>query len=435
MKKTAMKLGLWVLLAAATLVFAAGNIPAPRNPATGVWINRIGEIVDQPATNATLYYTKYIGTDRVKSIDYFYNGRGYLSLSNKKGQCNAQFADGIMHHPDGDLIVAGQGRQLYKIKKNTDPTGDCVVKTSPTKYKTKGTDPKTPNDRLGAGSTDGRGYWHVMVDPNQKYVWADGMPGALVRYSIENGQLADVGYQIELTPDDHDRRKDRKVTTVVWDTSGHAFFTYSEFTGGGCEIDINGNPCTAKIQDSLRSRSYFGYFTDTTWQKIVTDQDSVKYLGKKNDSVVIAMGTKILLDSLEGAHGATFDPYSNTIFLFGGAKIRQIKVKSTASGVVVDTAATIDLRDFFFPEDTTHMPPPRTPSCRQKADPVTGEWGNSGQSGYCDGGTNGRSGITPTVGWRLDQGTVDGFGHLFVASNTGHLIFVDYAANNDFDEE
>ena len=29
----------------------------------------------------------------------------------------------------------------------------------------------------------------------------------------------------------------------------------------------------------------------------------------------------------------------------------------------------------------------------------------------------------------LDQGTTDGYGHLFVASNTGHMIFVDYAAN------
>ena len=35
----------------------------------------------------------------------------------------------------------------------------------------------------------------------------------------------------------------------------------------------------------------------------------------------------------------------------------------------------------------------------------------------------GFEGVTPT----FDQGTVDGEGHLFAASNTGHLLFVDYS--------
>ena len=440
MKKMAITLGLWMLLASATLVFAVDNIPAPRNPATGVWINRIGEIVDQQPTNATLYYTKYIGEDRVKSIDYFYNGKGYLSLSNKKLQCKSRYADGIMHHPDGDLIVAGQGAHLYKIRKNnaSADSNKCVIKESPAKYKTK-----------DSGANGTQGYWHVMVDPSQKFVWADGMPGPLVRYAVDNTNdkgLSDVGYQVELRrplkepyKSMSDRNKDiKQVTTVIWDGDGHAFYTYSTFAGGGCEMDINGVPCTDDQKKRWLASSHFGYFTDTTWQKINNATDSAKYLGHVGDSVVTALGKITLLDSLEGAHGGTYDPYSNTIFIFGGAKIVQIEPKVVGGVMTAEIVGTIDLRQFFFPEDTTHLPPPRTPSCQQHANATTGEWGNSGQSGYCDGGTRyigpnswtTRNDATPTVGWRLDQGTVDGFGHLFVASNTGHVIFVDYAAND-----
>ena len=82
MKKMARNLTMAILSA---VTFAlAGLSPVtsgePENPATGIWIQQVGEIVEQPSTNATLYYTKYIGQDRVKSIDYFYDGLGYLRL-------------------------------------------------------------------------------------------------------------------------------------------------------------------------------------------------------------------------------------------------------------------------------------------------------------------------------------------------------------------
>lgn len=166
MKKMAKNLSIW-LLGAAALVCAT---PVPENPATGIWIQQIGEIVEQPSTNATLYYTKYIGDDRVKSIDYFYDGLGYLRLLNKKDLCHSNGADGIMHHPDGKhLIVAGQGQRLHLVKKSGG--ANCVTMTSSARYVTT------------TDATDhGQGYWHVMVDPTHKYVWADGMPGPLVRY-------------------------------------------------------------------------------------------------------------------------------------------------------------------------------------------------------------------------------------------------------------
>ncbi|MBQ3839829.1 MAG: hypothetical protein II819_07815 [Fibrobacter sp.] len=431
MKKMARNLTT-AILSAVTLALAGVATPsgAPENPATGIWIQQIGEIVEQPSTNATLYYTKYIGDDRVKSIDYFYDGLGYLRLLNKKDLCHSNGADGIMHHPDGDLIVAGQGARLHKVKKNSGSTNanTCVAKTSPANYKT---------ENSGTGST--QGYWHVMVDPNHKFVWADGMPGPLVRYALDNKNdngLSNVGYQVELrTPAKEpykslpDRNKNiKQVTTVIWDGEGNAFYTYSNYAGGGCETDLNGVACSESLKKQWRAGSHFGYFTDTTWKKINSAADSAKYLGHVGDSVVIGLGKITLIDSLEGAHGGTYDPYSNTIFIFGGSKIVQIEPYREGGQMKARVLAEINLRTFFFPEDTTHLSGPRTPSCRQKADPTTGEWGNSGQSGYCDGGTN-RNGATPTVGWRLDQGTVDGHGHLFVASNTGHVIFIDYAAN------
>ena len=427
-----------LVLGAAALVFAATPTNAPGNPATGLWIQQVGEIVEQRSTNATLYYTKYIGNDRVKKIDYFYDGLGTLSLSNKKNICNSNGADGIMHFDKDHLVVAGQGERLHKVRKVSASANanDCVAQTSQSRYKNASTDPATQNSSLPK-----HGYWHVMIDPNGKYVWADGMPGPLVRYSMQDGNIADVGYEVELRPAANDAHKNLKeVTTVIWDGEGRAFYTHSNFAGGGCEVDVNGVPCDEKTRKAYLKDSYFGYFTDSTLRVIDHADSAKKYVANMGDTVVIGLGMKTLLDTLEGCHGGTYDPYSNTIFLFGGAKIRQIRTYVQNGQVKADIVGTIDLREFFFVEDTTHMTGPRTPSCRQKANATTGVWTGSGNgwggycsngscSGYCDGGTNNRDGVVPTVGWRLDQGTVDGHGHLFVASNTGHIIFVDYAAN------
>ena len=360
MKKMAKILSVWILGAAA-LVFAA---PIPENPATGIWIQQIGDIVDQPSTNATLYYTKYVGDDRVKSIDYFYDGLGYLRLLNKQVVCRTGGADGIMHHPGGDLIVAGQGTNLYKVKKNSGSANStsCVARTSKTYYKTATTPAGNTAGRGGSGSwnngSTGNGFWHVMVDPKGKYVWADGMPGPLVRYYLGNDTttkgLADVGYEIELRPAAGDRNNRKMVTTVIWDGAGRAFYTYSNFAGGGCETDIGGRPCDESLKAQWRAGSHFGYFTDSSKVVIRTAADSAQYLGRIGDTVITGLGMKTLIDSLEGAHGGTYDPYSHTIFLFGGSKIRQIKIDTTSAGRVVGArvVATIDLRDFFFPEDS-----------------------------------------------------------------------------------
>ena len=391
--KTLAKLFLMCVAAAGTALAAGGTIAAPENPATGIWIQQVGDIVPHASTKATLYYTKYSQSDRVKNLSYYYDGAGYLQLLNKETLCTSNAsdgmvgADGIVHHPDGDLLVAAQGRNIHKVSKTAKKEGGkCVVKTA------------TP-----FGSTDG--FWHLMMDPNQDWLWAAGIPGYLFRFSTkidkdhpEKKNFADKGYKVVLEPDSSDRLKKDKLATLIWDKDGNTFFTYSDYFGGGCETSVTGTPCSPESKAKKRAGAYFGYVTDTIWTKVTSsNKDSIG--GEVDDSVITKLKTKILIDSLEGAHGGTYDPYSETIFVFGGARIVQIKPEVKNNKMTAKVVAFIDLRDYFFEEDSTHLTLPRTK----------------------DNGTY--------VGWRLDQGTVDGMGHLFVASNTGHLVFVDYAAN------
>ena len=49
---------------------AAENMAPPENPATGIWIQQVGDIVPHASTKATLYYTKYSENDRVKEESF-----------------------------------------------------------------------------------------------------------------------------------------------------------------------------------------------------------------------------------------------------------------------------------------------------------------------------------------------------------------------------
>ena len=135
-----------MLLAMASLAMAQTTMPTPENPATGIWIQQVGDIVPHASTKATLYYTKYEQNDRVKSISYQYNGAGYLLMkpSDRKTLCTKEDfyeadgqryylkgADGIVHHPDGSLLVAGQGPYVHKVRKDGKETGkETGVKSS-----------------------------------------------------------------------------------------------------------------------------------------------------------------------------------------------------------------------------------------------------------------------------------------------------------------
>ena len=105
--KTTSKILLTVALCCG-FTMAAGNMAPPENPAVGIWIQQVGDIVPHASTKATLYYTKYSQDDRVKDLNYYYDGAGYLQLLSKETLCTSgdgmAGADGIVHHPDGDLL-------------------------------------------------------------------------------------------------------------------------------------------------------------------------------------------------------------------------------------------------------------------------------------------------------------------------------------------
>jgi len=115
---------------------------------------------------------------------------------------------------------------------------------------------------------------------------------------------------------------DTQVTDIAFDAQGHAFYTTGVASGTG----------------------NFG-------------------------SIDLAAGaTTRLLSGIDAGHGIAFDPYSQTMFLFGDASIFQID--------------------------------PRHPQ------------------------TVLSSMVVPSA--QFDNGTTDGLGHLYVASNTGELVVVDY---------
>ncbi|WP_146196229.1 MULTISPECIES: hypothetical protein [unclassified Fibrobacter] len=381
----------------------AGDVTydAPENPATGIWIQQIGDLIAHNGSKATLYYTKYAGQDRVKSIDYQYDGGGRLLMNPKKREtlCTGNSkegmdhgaegdgligADGIVHHPDGDLLIAAQGRFVHKVSKTAKKDGGkCLVATA------------TP-------ATSTSGFWHLMMDPTQEVLWGAGIPGPLFRFDtrvgINKNNFAEKGYRVHLQAAEGSRRNDDALATLIWDNEGTAFYTYSNYYGGGCEANANtGALCDEASVKSRKAGAYFAMITDTVKTLVTADnRDAVG--GNIGDSVITTFRTKILIDSLEGAHGGTYDPYSKTIFVFGGSRIVQILPYRENGEMKAKVVATIDLRKMFFVETLDNMTLPRT---------------NDG--GY--------------VGWRLDQGTVDGYGHLFVASNSGHMVFVDYTSN------
>ena len=88
----------------------AQTIDPPYSAGTGIWIQQVGTLYPSNPTSATLYYTLYSKENRVKSVDYYYDGNGYLQLSNKVTICRTTDglvgADGIVHHPDNDLLIA-----------------------------------------------------------------------------------------------------------------------------------------------------------------------------------------------------------------------------------------------------------------------------------------------------------------------------------------
>jgi uncharacterized membrane protein len=81
--------------------------------------------------------------------------------------------------------------------------------------------------------------------------------------------------------------------------------------------------------------------------------------------------TRRLVSNLQGAHGLSYDPYTGDLIMVGDASVVQFDPRT------LQIVSTLNF---------------------------------------------------PGSGFQLDQGAVDGHGHLYAADNNGHLIFVDYSA-------
>lgn len=360
MKRQLNLISMAILFAAAAAFSDSSDsiaVNTPYNPATGIWIQQVGDLYPSASTADTVYYTRYNEQLSAKALDYYYDGNGYLKLSNKRLLCRTPGADGIVEHPDGDLLVAGQeNNAVYKVDKSASDTSasKCIVKTSNAKARS--------------------ATYHLMVNPDNSVLWSAGIPGNLVSYAIDSTadkrleQIRQVKISGSIS----------NITTIVWDSSGQAFYTRSSNLG--------------TISKYSSSNAQFGIIVDTTCAVNENPCQAKNITGLK---------TKTLIDSLKGAHGASYDEYSNTILLFGDSHI--VQIDPSTRKVVAD----VDLRKYMFPDSL-----------------MTGSYSSNGAE------TNGYAIKNSTeIRWLLDQGTADHKGHIFVASNSGHLIFLDYTSN------
>jgi hypothetical protein len=117
-----MKMAKWLIsvgvLGCASFALGASGYGEPSNPATGIWIQQVGDIVPHAATTETLYYTKYAQNDRVKSLDYYYDGNGYLQLEKQEdplyGRRWHERCRRYRASPDGSLTLLPRASTVSK---------------------------------------------------------------------------------------------------------------------------------------------------------------------------------------------------------------------------------------------------------------------------------------------------------------------------------
>jgi len=163
--------------------------------------------------------------------------------------------------------------------------------------------------------------FHLALSPDGATVYTSGLPGTLCALPADP-----LGPGTALAV----RGDDRYITSIAFDEQGDAFYTTGVIPGQG----------------------NFGRIDLST------------------------MTTTRTLDGLVAAHGMAFDPFSRSLFLFGG-----------------DTIYQVDPRDPVRVVSQLTVP-----------------------------------------GTQLDQGTADGDGHLLVASNFGQLVVVDLAPSGRLDQ-
>jgi hypothetical protein len=287
-----------------------------------LYILQLGDLYPGDSAASTLYFTLFSGEKRVNSIDYYYNGNGYLRLFNRRVIANTGGSDGIIHHWDGDLLIGGQGKYVHKVNKNT---GEFVTRTD--------TQQKSDN-------------YHLFMDPDGVTMWGSGIPGILTKFSIADTETDHIGTGEVVTV----IGDENMVTNLAWLEDGTIVYTRSHWDG------------VSRLKHS--NKDSLGTFGKAHWKNPAT-----------RDTLVTER-----IHSRDGFHGMHYDDYSQTILCFGAKVIVQIDPISLAIIAVLDFE---DLATYGFPHNKI----------------------------------------------RFDQGTTDGLGHIFVASNLNYMVFIDFTSN------
>ena len=252
----------------------------------------------------TLTYTLSAGAQRLKEVDYSYDGTTFTLGAKRviaRERNGLAGADGVAFDPyNNHILVGGQGNRVYRVN----PVGPVVTSafTGP------------PGNRPAA--------FHLSVDPSDSFVWASGIPGALSRVPI-GAAFGVSGTPFPVTG------SNTNITSLIFTPEG-AFYTASGPAGFGSFGTITLGPTSAT---------------------------TVRHF-----------------NNLPAAHGGTYDPFTGDVILFGDNHVTQIDPQT------LTIVSNLNL-------------------------------------------------ATRGLSLSLDQGTVDGLGHLYVADGGGgHLLFIDYSA-------
>ncbi|MDX2224442.1 MAG: PEP-CTERM sorting domain-containing protein [Rhodospirillaceae bacterium] len=149
---------------------------------------------------------------------------------------------------------------------------------------------------------------------------------------------------------------------------------YGIAPGGGLSLlpNITGTPGSSPVTQIIDTP--FGYYYTSSGPGGFGEFGKISFAGT-------TYTTTPVLSGLAAAHGGTYDPLTGDIILYGDGHVTQIDLGGSYAAA---------------------------PTIKSDLDFLT-------------------TGLALS-GFNFDQGTVDGAGHIFAASNNGQLVFIDYSA-------
>ncbi len=348
----------------ATAVLGAAPVSAGSLPTTGTlyftcYANQ-GTTSNQDGAGNGCHPSTPSGTWDVQSATYTYQG-GNLTVGPTTGIANTTGADGVQFLNGTDLLVSGQQSGTVT---QLDPSSPGVF-----------TSGKTFTVSAGVSEVD-----HISVAPQQDYVTAGGYSGGgLSLMPVTGGKIQPgIGCTLKGNLPGGVSASNVVMDTVIWTgstDSSSAYYTASIPSNG----DTGGYGVFGSVAISYNGSSCSATLTQLLPQPGATNAGS----------------------GFPAAHGMAFDPYSQSLILFGANMIAQIPVATISS-----TSATPSSEIVFGSQTCTNGLSVSGLTCLRKTAPQNTSTNSTNQ---------------------FDQGSVDGLGHIFVSDNNGDLISVDYS--------